>query len=168
MTSRYKELQLEKTDILELQRSYTALQPAQANSTVQILRSILPAMSRKMQEGNTCHPFPHGRRLRDQWTSFQQIWNTHRQLHSPNVNSYQGNILADIHHQQPATASDLQRASFRSHIFFSGDMLLQIVCHKRQHKHLTVCFLEKYEDTLSYHGARVSNRDFLISFQTQG
>lgn len=43
-----------------------------------------------------------------------------------------------------------------------------IDCHKMQNKHLTICFLEKYEDILSYRGAKVSNTDFLSSLQTQG
>lgn len=58
-TSRYKELECEKTDILEWQMSYTALQPAHVNSTVHILRGILPAISRKKQEVITYHPLPH-------------------------------------------------------------------------------------------------------------
>lgn len=40
-------LELEKTNILELQMNYTALLPVQVNSAVQILRSILPGISNK-------------------------------------------------------------------------------------------------------------------------
>lgn len=60
-TSRYKELECKKTDILEQWMSYTALQPAHVNSTVQILRGILPARSRKKQEVISYHPLPHWR-----------------------------------------------------------------------------------------------------------
>lgn len=53
-------LELKKTNILELQMNYTALLPAQVNSAVQILRSILPGISNKKQVV-IYHPLHHGR-----------------------------------------------------------------------------------------------------------
>lgn len=160
-TSIYKDLDLEKTDSLQMQRNNTTLQPAQASSAEHILGAPFLQWGEKSKKWTFITPFLTGQG----WQTNYQVSNRYSiftgNFSFPKFNKNQGNTLADIHHQQPPALSSLLKASSTSHSFLRGEMPLQIVCHKRQHKHLTTPSLEKYEATLSCCGANISNTHFL-------
>lgn len=98
-TSIYKDLDLEKTDSLQMQRNNTTAHSGElcrADS-----QGTLPAVRRKKQEVNIYYPLPHGTRLTDQLSSFQQIQHLHRQLLIPQIQQKSRKYLS--RHPSPTT-----------------------------------------------------------------
>lgn len=160
-TSVYKDFGLGKADIL--QRNHTTLQPAQVSSAERILRekkariehASLPSSWDKADRTIIKFPTDYNYQVSNRYGTFTGNFSFSK------FNNSQGNNLSRHPSPQPAALCGLPEASPTS-----GEMPLEIVAHKRQHKHLTTPSPEKCEAPLSYCGASTSNTHFLSSLLT--
>lgn len=162
-TSINKDLDLEKINFLQMQRTTQHFSLLRWALQSRFSEAPFLQWGEKIKKWPFITPFLMGQgwhtnyRVSNRYSSFTGNFSFSK------FNNNQGNPLADIHHQQPPALSGLLKASSTSHSFLSGEIPLQTDCHKRQQKHLTTRSLEKFEATLSYGGASISNTHFLSS-----
>lgn len=147
-----------------MQRNYTTLQPAQAGSAEQILRGTLPAVRSKKARSEHASPPSSWDKADRLIVEFPiDMAPSGVTFHSPNSTT-----IKEIPWQTSITSNQLLYVGSQK-LHPQATVSSVEKCHQRffvtegSIKHLTTRSPEKYEATLSYCGASISNTHFLPS-----